>query len=144
MSLRDEILARADLSDLVASRADDGAIAAAMSVDRPMQATDVRMTDMNLVAAILAKTGDLKMSDSILSKFDQLSAGSRSMHAVLARFQADGVNIADPSFRAQLKALTPSVFTEAERDMLLSLSIVQTPVSVADVIAALAGQGELK
>ncbi|MDB5802290.1 MAG: hypothetical protein JWL63_3229 [Rhodocyclales bacterium] len=139
MLLRDEILARGDLAELVASRADDAAIAAAISVDRKT-IQDLWLNDMQLVGLLVGLDGSLAISDLILSKFDALAASSRSMRAVLERLTGDqGLNFGSARVRAQIEAIP--IFTETEKSMLLGLALQDAPVSVSDVIRALEGLG---
>lgn len=99
------------------------------------------LTDRGLVSDLFMKTGSLAMPDSVLTKLEALASQSRSIRAIFNRLENDpkGLNFGDVGLRAQIQYLTPVVFTEEERDILLSLPIRDNPVSVHDIQKVMEG-----
>jgi hypothetical protein len=126
-------------AEMLANR-DDAAIAAAVSAGR----TAIKpawLTDRGLVSALLNATGSMAMSDSILNKLAAVAASSPSVSAIQRRLQNDptGIDFGDTGFRANVQAMTPGVFSAAECDALLALSVQPDPVTVYDVARAMEG-----
>ena len=115
-------------------------IANIVSLDR----TELReywLTDRGLVSDLFMLTGSLAMPDSVLTKLEALASQSRSIRAIFNRLENDpkGLNFGDMGLRAQIQYLTPVVFTEEERDLLLALPVQKAPVSASDIQKAMEG-----
>lgn len=136
--IRTAIAADPALVALAAARRDADIAAAPVFADhRAVQ--EYWLTDRGLVADLVMATGDTAMSDAVLTKLDGLAQQSRSIVAVVNRLTNDprGINWGDPAMRGQIVALTPTVFTEAERDALLALAYRPAPVTVEQISNAL-------
>ena len=119
---------------------DFASIAATVSIGRTA-VKEYWLTDRGLVSDLMLLSGSLDMSDAILTKLEVLAEQSRSMKAIINRLTTDpkGINFGDTGMRAQISYLTPAVFTETERDMLLSLAVQPDPVTVHEVQSAMEG-----
>lgn len=97
------------------------------------------LTDRGLVADLSVASGSVALSDSILTKLDAAAEQSRSVKAIADRLYNDtrGVNFGDPAMIGWFQAMTPAVFTEAERDALLALSVQPAPVSEFEIRKAI-------
>lgn len=134
----EEILQKCD-QDLLNSR-DLGSIAATVSINRT-ELKEYWLTDRGLVSDLVQVTNSLSISDSILAKLDSLATNSPSIAAIVNRLKNDskGINFGDIALRDQISYLTPSIFTEQERDLLLDLAIKPAPVSVYEVQVVMEG-----
>lgn len=134
--IRAAITADAALQALVP---DSAALAAHPTFKDHREVQEYWLTDRGLVSDLVVATGSTAMSDAILAKLDALAAQSRSIAAVVSRLTNDarGINWGDIPTRAQIEALTPSVFTEAERDALLELANRPAPVSAEEIEVAI-------
>lgn len=97
------------------------------------------LTDRGLVADLVTLTGTTAMSDSVLNKLDAAAASSRSVQTIVNRLYNDtrGINFGDPATVDWFQSMTPAVFTEAERDALVSLALQPSPVSEFDIRRAI-------
>ena len=118
---------------------DSAALAAHPTFKDHREVQEYWLTDRGLVSDLVVATGSTAMSDAILAKLDVLAAQSRSIAAVINRLTNDvrGINWGDIPTRAQIEALTPSVFTEAERDAILDLANRPAPVSADEIEVAI-------
>lgn len=134
--IRAAIAADATLQALVP---DSAALAAHPTFKGHREVQEYWLTDRGLVSDLVVATGSTAMSDAILAKLDVLAAQSRSIAAVINRLTNDvrGINWGDIPTRAQIEALTPSVFTEAERDAILDLANRPAPVSADEIEVAI-------
>lgn len=110
-----------DLLNLVP---DTVALAQAITQQNPVM-QETWLTDRGFVAEVVSRNGgSTVMSDSILDKFDLAATQSRSVRSVVNRLYADpmGLNFGDSFLRGWFSLMTPTLFTEAERDVLLSLA----------------------
>lgn len=104
------------------------------------------LTDRGLVADLVAAFGgNTQISDSILTKFDQVMTLSRSAKAMIGRLYTDsrGLNFGDAALRAWFQGSTPTIFTEDECAAILNLAVrhkTTTPDEVEVAIKAPNGQ----
>lgn len=103
------------------------------------QASEYWLTDRGLVSDLTVATGSPAMSDSILTKFDAAAEQSRSVKAVTSRLYNDdrGINFGDQAMVAWFVAMTPTLFTEQERDALLALPQRPAPVGEFEIRQAI-------
>jgi hypothetical protein len=130
MTIRERILARADLADARAAR-DLDALAAGLNA-QPDYMTQARYITAR---TILAECPD---GGSILAALD---AGAAQNAAVkyAARFlgQDSGLNVGDPATLGMLDALVPSVLTPAWAEQIKALAVQPVYVTRLDVEAAM-------
>lgn len=139
--LRDRLLT---IDQRMLQRRDDDAIAAELNRTPPIKVVEYWLTDHGLVSDIFAHpAGSHAMADAILDKLDQMAAASRSVKALVNRLYNDarGLNFGDPALREFFVSNTPAVFSEAERDVVLSLAQRDDLAVVADVSAILNAEG---
>lgn len=103
------------------------------------QAAEYWLTDRGLVSDLNVATGTPAMSDSVLAKLDAAAEQSRSVKALTNRLYNDtrGINFGDPAMIAWFVAMTPTLFTEQERDALLALSQLPAPVGEFEIRQAI-------
>lgn len=82
------------------------------------------LTDRALVADIVPVHGTA-MSDSILTKFEQAGASSKTAERMVSRLYNDarGLNFGDAALRAMLSSWAGEQLTQAEVDALLALPL---------------------
>ena len=137
MTLLDEITLKVPPA-LLATR-DTQAITDALNVGR----TSVQehwLTDRGLASDLINATGNMDLSDSILTKLDALATSSRTTQAMVNRLTTDakGVNFGDAALLAQWLYLeSVGVITAVERDALLALPVKADLVSEFEVRVAL-------
>ena len=129
MTIHDEILAVCS-PELLAQH-NTQAITDALNASGRTEVVEYWLTDRGLVVdLVVLNNGDTAMSDSILTKLDAAMTASRSAKVQISRLYNDakGLNFGDPALRGWFAANTPAVFTDAERDALLSLAVRESVI----------------
>lgn len=130
MSIRERILARADLAPLRAARDLDG-LAAALNAEGLTALAPRYIT----ARTILAECGTA--GPAILAALDAAVANPAVKYAVKFLGQDSGLNIGDPMTQEMIDALSPTVLTEQQAETLKALALQPILVDRAQVFEAM-------
>lgn len=139
--IRAAIAADPALQALAASRADDGAIAAALSTG-----TEYRSRMISERGILDGYAGGPIAADAVLAKLEACVAAGQPLSSLVGRAlkflaQSDGLDVGAASTRAMLDQLAAGgVITTTEAGNLKALASYPVTVSVQDVAKALEGQ----